>query len=358
MPKSEKQRLKILYIADYLMRETDDELDENDRPLHGVLVGEIKDYLKKQGIDAEEHSIRRDIDLLNGVYRKTRETEKGKQTETVLFTPLLDVLGGKGKPVYLGLRYFPFEDLEIIAECIASANFISRPEAEELIEKLKKLCSKYQAEKLKSEYIVAERPKYTEKKMLKYLRTIKEGIKYNQKITFFYTRHNPNNITKTENRRKGERYIVSPYKVILSNGNHYLVGYDEHYHRVLPYRIDRMDDVKTKNEPREGKEEFQRMGISDYAKQTFGMFFGGNADRITIQFHNDLLDAMLERFPKDTNTVYTKVDDKHFTVKTFIVESENFYGWVCGLGEKAIIVDPPEVADRFKDYLHKIEAKY
>ena len=354
MPKSEMQRLKILYIADYLMKETDDELDIDERPIHGVLVGDIKNYLEEKGIKAEEHSISRDIDLLRGVYKKT---EKGKVVEIKTFSPLLDVIGGKGKPIFIGERFLPFEDLETIVECVASANFISRPEAEELIEKLKKLCSRFQADTLTSEYIVAERPKYTEKKMLRYLRKIKAAIRNNQKISFLYTRHSPENITKTENRRKGKRYVVSPFKVVLSDGNHYLIGYDDTYHQIRAYRADRMDDVKITDEPREGEEKFKRLGISDYAKQTFGMFIGGNADRITIQFENSLLDAMLERFGNDRRQ-YTRIDDKHFTVKTFIVESENFYGWICGLGEKAIIIDPSETAKRFKDYLQKISAKY
>ncbi len=343
MPKSDNQKLKLLYIADYLMRETDAN-DKGDM-LHGVLLWQIKEYLKDKGIEAEEHSIRRDIDLLCG----------GKD---LTLDPILDVRGGKGKPIYLGSRFLPFEDLEIIVECVASANFISKPEAEKLIEKLKILCSKYQADSLTSEYIVAERPKYTEKNTLKQLRKIKAAIKTNQKISFIYTRHSPKNITQTENRRKGERYIVSPFKVVLSNGNHYLIAYDDKYHQIKPYRIDRMDDVKPKGEPRDGEDKFKRMGISDYAKQTFGMFIGGKADRITIQFENALLDAMLERFPKAADTVYTRIDDKHFTVRSFIVESENFYGWLCGLGEKAIITDPPEAAGRFKDYLQKISANY
>lgn len=193
--------------------------------------------------------------------------------------------------------------------------------------------------------------------MLKQLRSIKAAIKNNQKISFLYTRHNPNNITQLENRRKGKRYIVSPFKIILSDGNHYLIGYDDTYHQIRPYRVDRMDDVRKKDEPREGEDKFKRMGISDYAKQTFGMFIGGNADRITLQFEKSLLDAMMERFGPDRK-LYAKVDDNHFTVKTFIVESENFYGWVCGLGEKVVIVDPPEVVERFKDYLQKITANY
>lgn len=344
MPKSEKQKLKIFYIADYLMRKTD--ADEKGRMSHGVLLKDIRAYLKNEkGVEAEEHSIRRDIDLLRG----------GKDVD---FDPVLDIQGGKGKPIYLGNRFLPFDDLEVIVECVASANFISRPEAEELIEKLKKLCSEHQAKGLTSEYIVTERPKYTEKKMLRYLRRVKNAIKNEHKISFIYTRTNPNNIKETENRRKGERYIVSPYKVVLSGGHHYLIGYDGKYHQIWPYRIDRMDKVTELDEPIEGKDKFDRMGISNYAKQTFGMFFGGNADRITIQFENSLLDAMLERFPKGPDTVYTKIDDKHFTVRTFIVESENFYGWVCGLGKKAIITAPDGTVERFKDYLKKIADNY
>ena len=361
MPKSDRQKLKLFYIADFLMRKTDGELDENKRPLHGVLVKEIQADLEEKGITAEAHAISRDIDLLRGV-KRTRpkdEDDTNEKFKEEYFDSFLDIRGGKGKPIYLGTRYLPFEDLETIVECVASANFISKPEAEKLIETLKHFCSEYQASTLTSEYIVAERPKYTERNMLKYLRKIKGAIKTNNKISFLYTRHSTKNITQTENRRKGERYIVSPYKVVLSNGNHYLIGYDDYDHQVKAYRIDRMDDVKKRDEPREGKDKFKQLGISDYAKQTFGMFIGGTANRITLQFENSLLDAMIERFGFNSGTTkYTKLDDNHFTVRTFIVESENFYGWICGLGEKVVITDPPEVAERFKDYLLKIEAHY
>ena len=340
MPKSEKQKLKIFYIADYLMRKTDDEKDDEKRLLHGVLLKDIRAYLKKdKDIDAEEHSIRRDIDLLaDGV---------------------LDIQGGKGKPVYVASRLLPFDDVETIAECISSANFVSKNEAEELIDELKILCSEHQEKRLKSDYIVEGR-KYTKRRMLNDLADIKKALRNSHKISFIYTRTNPNDptLTKPENRRKGTRYIVSPFKIVLSDGHHYLIGYDDTYHRIMPYRIDRMDRVNELKEPVEGKDKFDRMGISNYAKQTFGMFFGGNADRITIQFENSLLDAMLERFPKGPDTVYTKIDDKHFTVKTFIVESENFYGWVCGLGKKAIIVKPDDTVKRFKEYLQKIVDNY
>lgn len=358
MSKNKMPNLKIFYIADYLMRNTDDELDENGRPLHGALVKEIQGHLKEKGIVAEAHSISKDIDLLRGVWRGRKDEETG-ETEVIEFEPILDIVGGKGKPFYLGSRFFEFEDVETIAECVASANFISKREAEELIEKLKRLCSDHQAKTLTSEYLVVERPKYTQRKMLNYLRKIRYAIRNDQKITFLYTRHSPKNITVTENRRKGERFVVSPFEIVLSEGKHYLIGYDGKYHQIKPYRIDRMDDVRIKFEPSDGKEKYSKRKINDYAKQTFGMFIGGDPKPIIIQFHTDLLDAMLERFGGNAGTTkYTQIDDKHYTIKTDIVESENFYGWICGLGGKAIILEPQETAERFKLYLDKIRQSY
>ena len=56
MAKSEKQKLKLLYIMQCLTEKTDAE--------HSVTTQEIIDYLALQGINAERKSIYTDIDLL------------------------------------------------------------------------------------------------------------------------------------------------------------------------------------------------------------------------------------------------------------------------------------------------------
>ena len=57
MAKSEKQKLKTLYVAEYLKRFTDED--------HTVIVEEIEDYLSGEcGIEAERRSIQRDIKIL------------------------------------------------------------------------------------------------------------------------------------------------------------------------------------------------------------------------------------------------------------------------------------------------------
>lgn len=351
MPKNKKQNLKTFYIADYLMSETDGELDEQGRPLHGVYVKDIQEYLLEKGIEAEAHSISRDIDLLGGVW-------KGREGAREEFEPILSIKGGNGKPYYIDKRKIPYGNVETIAECIAAANFISKKDAEELIKKLKILCSWAQARRLEKNYLIADRSQRTQKKMLDDLAIVRVAVKGKKKIRFYYTKRSTESIDQITRRMKNKRYTVSPFQVVLSEGRHYLICYDDTYHQIRAYRVDRMDEIEIKDEPIEGIEKYKKMRINDYAKQTFGMFIGGKADYITIRFENSLLDAMYERFGNGPGTTYEKIDDKHFTIKTLIVRSENFYGWICGFGGKAVIIDPSDTVDRFKNYLKKIEADY
>ena len=119
MPKNKKQNLKTFYIADYLMSETDGELDEKGRPLHGVYVKDIQEYLLEKGIEAEAHSISRDIDLLGGVW-------KGREGKTETFEPILSISGGNGKPYYmLNFYHSVFVFKENISDMFLSRFFVS-----------------------------------------------------------------------------------------------------------------------------------------------------------------------------------------------------------------------------------------
>ena len=89
MPKSEKQKIKILLVAKCLWELTDES--------HGVSAAKILDYLENTcGITAEEHSIYRDIAVLREDFG-------------------LDIDGGRGKKEYsLKSRQISFEDLRIL----------------------------------------------------------------------------------------------------------------------------------------------------------------------------------------------------------------------------------------------------
>lgn len=177
-----------------------------------------------------------------------------------------------------------------------------------------------------------------------------------EKITFKYQKYSIEDVSKTVDRRKGERYKVSPYRLLINDGNYYLLAYSDKDEDVRTYRVDRIKDVRTTGEPRDGEEEFKAIDTKNYAQRLFGMF-NGKRVRPTLRFTNDLLDTAIDRFGiKDVQ--YEKYDAGHFTVAPEVELSKQFFSWLCGFGNKVKIIGPDFVKEEFTAYLDKIRALY
>lgn len=335
MPKSEKQKLKTLYVAKFFLENS----DEN----HPVSAGDIIDYLETDcGITADRRSIYRDIAALRDDFG-------------------MDIEGGQGGRYRLVSRDFHIDDLKILAECVRAAKFISDAKSNEIIESLESLCSIYEADQLKSEVFLVDRVKTTQKGTLNILSTINtamarklEGKPHEpQKISFKYLHYRIDDLHSSVDARKGTTRTVSPYHLILNDGYYYLLAFDDKHKEIRPFRVDRMKEVKLLDEPREGADAFAEIDMSQYARRVFGMF-GGEKHRVTLRFTNDLLDAVIDRFGKTGDVMYQVVDSKHFSVIVEVETSPQFYGWLCGFGNKAKITQPLVVKKEFQEHVEKI----
>ncbi len=162
-------------------------------------------------------------------------------------------------------------------------------------------------------------------------------------------------------RRKGATYKVSPYKLLINDGNYYLLGYGPAGNRNAPqiatYRIDRMKEVKLLNEPREGAEEFAKIEVESYTRRVFSMF-GGEQKRVSIRFRNDLLDTAIERFGTGKDVFYRPDDKKNFVVTADVEISDQFFAWVCGFGNRAKILATTDVVKSMAKFLDNICSLY
>ena len=147
MAKSEKQKLKLLYIIQCLMEKTDEE--------HAVTTQEIIDYLALQGITAERKSIYTDIDLL------------------IDFGMDIIKKPGRSGGYTLASRQFELAELKLLVDAVQSSKFITTKKSRELIGKLETLCSKYEATQLHRQVVVTNRNK-----------AINENIYYNVDIIY------------------------------------------------------------------------------------------------------------------------------------------------------------------------------
>lgn len=336
--KRENQKYKALLVAKYLMEFT----DEN----HSCTVNELIDYLKyEHGIEAERRSIYRDIAALRGVLG-------------------MDIEGSTGGKYRLASRQFEQDDLRILAECVHAARFISASKAKELVETIGELGSIYQSESLQHEVFLIDRVKSTQKGTLNIISTINSAMAKKldgklhapQKISFKYMKHTIDDVNSMVEKYHGKIYKVSPYRLLINDGNYYLLAFDDKAQDMRTYRIDRMKDVKLLPEPQEGKEAFEAIDLQSYTQRVFSMF-GGEKKTVSMQFENSLLDSVIDRFGTK-NASYSKVDDEHFSVSVEVELSNQFYSWLLQFGKKAKITHPKAVVNKMKKFLENMVSRY
>ena len=234
-----------------------------------------------------------------------------------------------------------------------SSKFITAKKSEELIRKLESMTGKYEAQQLQRDVFIYNRPK-TENETIYYnVDQVHCALHSNAQISFQYAEWT----TKKELQLKknGALYMVSPWSLTWDDENYYLIAYDEAADCIKHYRVDKMQKICVLDECRIGKEQFMDFDLAAFAKKTFGMY-GGQDETVTLVCHNSLIGVMLDRFGQDVPLV--PMDDSHFYVKPLVAVSQQFYGWLTGLGNLVQIAGPEYVKEEYKVYLADILKNY
>ena len=339
------QKFKSLLVWNLLLKRT----DEN----HAAGIKEIQALLEDYGIEAERHSVSRDIKDLMELLNKDQDVMM-EDRDLLNYEVEYDAELHGYKVVR---RPYEFDDLRLLAECVRASKFISQKQEESLLAAIEGLCSEHQVKELKNEVYLVGRSKTANRWIMGSMLTINQAIRDNVKIGFKYQKNSLSNRSQQVDRRKGAEYIFSPYKLIINDGNYYLLAYDSKRQMMKTFRLDRMREVKMKNEARDGQEVYVQMDMQTYCLQHFGMF-SGEKKRVQLRFTNNLLDTMVDRFGTGADVLYGPDGDRHFIVTTEIAISDQFFGWLCGFRKMAKIVSPPDVVADFQKFLDDISGRY
>lgn len=366
--KTENQKLKPYLILQILQQKTDED--------HLMDAGGIVAELDELGVTAERRSIYRDIEAINQACWLLERLHEGENTT---IQKAADAIAddedneekiivyanrGKEKGYYVKQRRYSFEEIRLLAESVYTAKFLSARESDNLADVLCDFVSEHQAKAIRHDALLTDRVKTNNKNVLSNITMIDdamasklEGERHEpEKISFQYLKYSVSGLKQVE-RRQGDRYVVSPYKLLINDGNYYLLAFDDASGKMRTFRVDRMKGVRRTGEPRKGKEAFAAINLKDYTKRTFSMF-GGRQAYVSIRFINPLLDAVVERFGTESGVTYTKTDDNHFTVSAPVEISDQFFGWLLGFGRRAKLVGDEETVKEFAAYLDKVREMY
>ena len=359
--KQVNQKIKPYVVLQYLLRNTDEE--------HTTTAFHIVSYLQECGISAERRSIYRDIEEINKVSLMLENECTIDEAEGMLLDDednelKLVVYDKNKKGFYVRQRHFDLNDIRLLAECVYSAKFIAEGQAKRLVDVVCDFVSENQAEKIRHNAFLTDRVKTINKSVLNSISLINEAMSKEtegekhipEKISFKYLRYSLDDLNKQVERKHGAKFVVSPFQLLINDGNYYLLAFDDDSQKMKTYRVDRMKNVSFTGEPREGQEEFDKIDLKTYTQRVFSMY-GGEKKRVTLRFINPLLDTAIERFgTKDV--IYSKVNDTHFSVTAQVEISNQFFGWILGFGNRVKLLAPDDIIDQFRDYLDKVRGMY
>jgi len=328
MARSRYQKLKPLYIMNYLLQNSDED--------HLVSVSQLIDHLAAYGISCERKSIYDDIDALR-------------------FYGLDIVQTGTGKAAgyYVANRNFELPELKLLVDSVQSSKFITHKKTTTLIQKIETLASIHEAQLLNRQVFVKNRIKTMNESIYYNVDAIHNGISQNRKIQFKYFEYT---IEKERHYRKdGAFYVVSPFAMTWDDENYYLVAYDTEAGIIKHYRVDKMTEISTTEEQRDGLEAYQALDMAMYARKVFGMF-SGEEESVKMRFEKHLVGAVIDRLGRDVMLV--KDGDNHFTVRADVVVSPQFFAWITGFGPSAEIIGPDDVVEKMRQHIHSVAALY
>ncbi len=312
MPKSDNQKLSLLYIRDYLERNSDE--------AHPVGAQALMEMLENKGISCSRKTIYSDIAALQryGV----------------------DIVNRRGKNggYFIATRNFELPELKLLIDAVQSSRFLTQRKSRELIRKLLNQCNRFEESLMHRDIVIDRRVKSMNETIYYNVDAIQDAISENRQITFRYFDWG---IDGKRHYREKE-YVASPYGLCQDNDNCYLLAHSPR-HGITHYRVDRMAQIEALNEKRVPCPELTGANLVEHANRAFQMY-SGEQTVVKLRFHRSLSNVVIDRFGRDTMMIPD--GDDHFTFTAQVAVSPLFLSWVIGFGEKAQILHPQSVVDQ------------
>lgn len=155
-----QNNIRVLELLKYLYLRTDEE--------HPATIADMLDYLKTKGLQA------------------VRQTVYGDLQDLIAVGIDVVVIKSTQNQYFIGTRLFEYPELKMLTDAVASSKVISADKTNELIQKLCRLTSESEAEKLRHLAAISSRIKPHNEKVYYIIDGIQNAILESHQIQFQY----------------------------------------------------------------------------------------------------------------------------------------------------------------------------
>ncbi len=320
MSNNPKAKLKLLYVMRILQEETDAE--------HGLSLREIIDRLEVYGIQAERKSLYRDIETLR---------EFGIDIQTYQRSPV---------QYAIAKRDFSLSELMLLVDAVESCKFLTQHQARMLTTNLKLLASDHERALLDRRIHVPGRITSNRDSVFGDIDKLHDAMRLHCKVEFLYCKFDLDGARIPTH--GGKKHVVTPVGITFADGFYYLTAWNDAHESMTEFRIDRMVDVALSEEPATRNDAITHYRFEGDDYEHFGRF-NGDPVTVTLVADADKVEILMDRFGESVDIRKEGDDRARAVVK--VHASEQFFGWLAGLGGTVRLEGPKSLMKQYKDYL-------
>ncbi len=332
--KDNKKRL--LYILD-MMKKT----DEN-HPLNST---QIIEKLAEKGIKAERKAVSRDVKFLG-------------EFDFLKYT--IHTCNNHNLGWYMIDQEFEDYEIKMLVDAVASAKFLTLEGSRNLIKKIKNLATIEGEHLIEETMIMDPELKIDDKKFNIKFDTIMRAITDHKQLRFRYYEMTAGN--KKVLKRDGYMYQVSPYFIVLSGEEYFLIANPSTHNHVTYFRIEMITNmevcderVRPMREIEELKDINQSRTIADYLRENVSMWNGETAS-VTLRGKNSLRNDVMRKFGR--NIMIRDEGKEEFIAHVRVANSEGFYYWLASYGPYITIEGPNDMRQGYIEFLKNSLKRY
>lgn len=255
---------------------------------------------------------------------------------------------------YMAERDFEDVELRMLIDSVLYAKGIPAHQAMMLIEKIKGMGSKYFEDKMNHSYSVKELYHTGNKQAFTNIEIIEDAIHNNKQIEFVYNTYWTD---KKMHPRRERRYVVSPYRIIISN-RPYMISNTNNHDNLSNYRIDRMTDVKILDTKAKAITELKNMekgfDMTRYMSEHIYMF-SDDVSRVKFKVKKSLMGEVIDWFGLDFTVRGETEDEAILQVKS---SEQAIIFWAMQYGEFVEVLEPESVRERIKENIRNMLKNY
>jgi predicted DNA-binding transcriptional regulator YafY len=295
---------------------------------HAITGGELIRILEEMGIKAERKTIYDDIATLCDAGLDIRTTKSGHSNA-----------------YYMGSRLFDDDELRILVDAVSASRFLTIKKTGELIRKLQTLTSEHRSQSLRRAVHIENRTKSANDQTYNIIDTAQEAMFLDRQIDVVVQEPG------SDRKRQGRHIAVSPYHVVLENERYYIIGKSRE--GVIKLKTDRIAECAMLREKRETLTEDEE---TEARRLKLPSFSAGGEERLRIRFEASVLEEICDRFG---DKAAIRADEGGcFMVEAEVRLSNEFWGWLFSLGNRAKIVSPLYAAELARERAERIADGY